>query len=133
MLGIKSEITDEDYRKALYVLEENKRVKLFAKAVEEDNLTTLGQLLYQSHEGLSQDYKVSCAELDFLVEKAKSNSDVLGARMMGGGFGGCTINLVRKKGYKAFKRAISDAFQKQFKRECSIYRVKLSQGTHVVK
>ena len=131
--GIKTEIKEEDYQKARYVIEENMRVLLFSEAIRKDDIKTLGKLLYQSHEGLSNKYKVSCEELDFLVERAKENPNVLGARMMGGGFGGCTINLILKSDFKRFKRDISEKFQKAFGNECSVYKVKLSQGTHRVK
>lgn len=130
---IKSDVTKENYQKALYVIQENTRVKLFSEAIQIDDLDVLGKLLYQSHEGLSTKYKVSCAELDFLVEKAKKNPNILGARMMGGGFGGCTINLILKSDFKRFKKDISDKFQKEFGKGCSVYKVKLSKGTHRVK
>ncbi len=129
---IKSEITEEDYQKALYVINENIRVQRFAEAIEDEDLRTLGNLLYKSHEGLSTNYKVSCDELDFLVNQARTNPDILGARMMGGGFGGCTINLVHENVAQQFKTAISKAFKKQFDNNCSIYSVKLSQGTHII-
>lgn len=130
---IKNELSEEDYQKALYIIQENNRVRKFAEAIEKDDLETLGTLLYQSHEGLSNQYKVSCKELDFLVDRAQENPDVIGARMMGGGFGGCTINLVLKSGMEAFKKEVSISFKEAFGRSCSIYEVKLSQGTHVVK
>ena len=76
---IKEEITEEEFQKALYVIQENKRVKLFSEAIQENDINTLGKLLYQSHEGLSTKYKVSCEELDFLVDSAKENSNILGA------------------------------------------------------
>ncbi len=130
---IKAAITDEDYQKALYVIEENQRVKAFSKAIEEDDTETLGKLLYQSHEGLSKHYKVSCPELDFLVDIAKKNPNILGARMMGGGFGGCTINLVKKSKVAAFKEEVSDKFLLKFNNACSVYHIKLSAGTRVAK
>ncbi|MCK5814962.1 MAG: galactokinase [Flavobacteriaceae bacterium] len=129
---IKKDISEEDYQKSLYVIEENERVKLFSKAIQEDNIDALGELLYQSHQGLSTQYKVSCKELDFLVDRTKENPNILGARMMGGGFGGCTINLIEKSATTQFKRDISKEFEKEFGRACSIYKVKLSKGTHVV-
>ena len=130
---IKGDITDEDYQKALYVINENNRVKQFSEAIKKDDIRALGDLLYQSHEGLSTNYKVSCAELDFLVECSKENPHVLGSRMMGGGFGGCTINLVKKDEFKKFKKDVSKKFRKEFEKDCSVYSVKLSQGTQVVK
>ena len=130
---IKGDITKEDYQKALYVINENNRVKQFSEAIKTEDIDALGDLLYQSHKGLSKNYKVSCAELDFLVDSAKENPNVRGARMMGGGFGGCTINLVKKEAFKTFKKDVSKKFEKAFEKECSVYSVKLSQGTRVVK
>ncbi|MFK7834076.1 MAG: galactokinase [Winogradskyella sp.] len=130
---IKDKITEGDYYKALYVIQENERVKTFSRAIQEDDIKTLGKLFYQSHEGLSKKYKVSCKELDFLVESAKANPNVIGSRMMGGGFGGCTINIILKSDYKRFKKDISKKFQKEFGNACSVYKVKLSKGTHILK
>jgi len=130
---IKNDISEEDFQKALYIINENKRVKLFSEAIKKENLEVLGDLLYQSHEGLSTNYKVSCAELDFLVDKAKENPYVLGARMMGGGFGGCTLNLILKEEFKNFKKNVSEKFRAAFEKDCSIYSVKLSQGTQLIK
>jgi galactokinase len=128
---IKEDITDEDYKKALYVINENIRVQQFSEAIKLGDLQTLGELLYQSHEGLSKNYQVSCAELDFLVNITKENPNVLGARMMGGGFGGCTICLIKKSELKNFKKEISRKFRKTFRKKCSFSSVKLAQGTQV--
>lgn len=128
----RANISEADYQKAMYVIEENNRVRQFAAAIAKDDLLTLGDLLFQSHEGLSNQYKVSCRELDFLVERAKENPNVIGARMMGGGFGGCTINLVLKSAVEAFKNGVSERFKNEFGNECSFYEVKLSQGTHII-
>jgi galactokinase len=130
---IKNEISEEDYQKALYIIEENNRVEKFSKAIKKENLKTLGKLLYKSHKGLSTQYKVSCNELDFLVNQTKKNKNILGARMMGGGFGGCTINLIKKSEVAKFKEEVSKNFKKEFNKECSIYQVKLSEGTRIVK
>lgn len=131
--GVKSEITTEDYQKALYVINENNRVIQFSEAIKKDDINALGDLLYQSHIGLSTKYKVSCEELDFLVERAKENPNVLGSRMMGGGFGGCTINLVKKDEFKNFKKNTIKKFRERFEKDCSVYGVKLSRGTQIVK
>lgn len=125
-------VTPANYQKALYVIQENARTIKAAKAIEDNDLATLGSLIYQSHNGLSSQYKVSCEELDFLVEQAKKNKDVLGARMMGGGFGGCTINLVAKDEANAFAEVAAEAYQKKFNKNCSVYFIELSQGTHIV-
>ena len=126
-------IPDEDYKKALYVIQENKRVKETVKAITTKNLKMIGLLLYQSHEGLKNLYKVSCDELDFLVDQTKDNPYILGARMMGGGFGGCTINLIKKTAVKNFKKTTLEAYLKEFNKNCSFYSVKLSKGTSLIK
>ena len=129
---IKNQLSDSEYKKALYVLRENKRVHLFSEAILNKDYTSMGKLLYETHEGLSKNYKVSCDELDFLVEKTKSMDTVYGARMMGGGFGGCTINLVLESAVDTFKTEISKQFLEEFSTPCSIYDVTISQGTHLI-
>ena len=89
---VKNDISEDDYQKCLYIIEENERVQLFSKAIKEENTAALGAYLYESHKGLSKQYKVSCKELDFLVNSTKENPNILGARMMGGGFGGLALN-----------------------------------------
>lgn len=126
-------VTPSNYQRALYVIQENARTIKAAKAIEDNDLELLGSLIYQSHAGLSDQYKVSCDELDFLVTQAKKNKHVLGARMMGGGFGGCTINLIAKKEAKAFAETASKAYKNKFDNDCSVYFIELFQGTHLVK
>ena len=130
---IADKVTPANYQKALFVIQENNRTIKAAKAIEDNDLELLGALIYQSHEGLSNQYKVSCDELDFLVAQAKKNKHVLGARMMGGGFGGCTINLIDKSEAKAFAETASEAYKNEFNNECSVYFIELSEGTHIVK
>jgi galactokinase len=130
--GIKDKITPENYQKALFVIQENNRAVRASQAMKADDLETLGKLIYASHDGLQNQYKVSCEELDFLVEQARLNGHVLGARMMGGGFGGCTINLVAKNEAESFKASASKAYKEKFNKDCSIYAVELSNGTHVI-
>ncbi len=130
--SVKNKIHKENYEKALYVIKEIERTKQACLAIEDNDLGTLGNLLFKSHEGLSKRYKVSCNELDFLVEFAKANPYVLGARMMGGGFGGCTINLIAKDEVKNFTKKVSKAYLEVFGKSCSVYNIKLSQGTHLI-
>ena len=125
-------ITPENYQKALYVIQEIERTQKAAKAIEKNDLETLGALIYASHNGMQHQYKVSCEELDFLVAQAKKNKKVLGARMMGGGFGGCTINLIAKSEAKAFADSVSTSYKNKFNKECSVYFIELSDGTHIV-
>jgi galactokinase len=130
--GLKNKITPENYQKALFVIEENNRVIEASKAIEAGNLKALGKLIYASHKGLQHQYKVSCKELDFLVDQAKLNTHILGARMMGGGFGGCTINLIAKTETESFKSFISESYKNKFGKDCSIYSVELSDGTGII-
>lgn len=130
--GIKDRLTPTNYQKALYVIQENDRVIKASKAIETGNLKLLGQLLYASHKGLQTQYKVSCKELDFLVQQTKQNGHVLGARMMGGGFGGCTINIVDKNGKEGFMEKTAKSYKNSFGLDCSFYDVKLEDGTHLL-
>jgi galactokinase len=103
LFEIKNEISESDFQKALFVILENMRSQSFAEAIQKYDFETLDKLLYASHEGLSSQYHVSCEELDFLVNQANENPNVLAGRMMGGGFGGCTINLILKSNFEHFK------------------------------
>jgi galactokinase len=129
---IRDQVSISDFNKALYIIQENKRVKRFAKAIKKNRLKSLGKLLYKSHKGLTEKYKVSCRELDFLVAQTRNNKKIAGARMMGGGFGGCTINLIKKTEVAAFKITVSRNFKQEFQKECTIYQVKLSEGTRII-
>ncbi len=131
--AIIDKVTPENYQKALYIIQEIDRVQKAAKAIEDNDLETLGALIYASHNGLQNQYKVSCDELDFLVAQAKKNKYVLGSRMMGGGFGGCTINLIARSAVKAFAESASTAYKNKFDKDCSVYFIELSEGTHIVK
>ena len=128
----KNEITASDYRKVSYVVEEIDRVHQFKEAIATSDLTKIGALIYASHKGLSQKYQVSCEELDFLVDTTRSNQNILGGRMMGGGFGGCTINLIHKSEIESFSNSISRLYREKFTKDCSIYHVKLSEGTRLI-
>jgi len=130
--SIRGKVTEDNYQKALYIIQENIRVVKASKAIEQNDLKALGKLLYESHSGLQYQYKISCDELDFLVDQTKLNGYVLGARMMGGGFGGCTINLIAKSETESFKVNISEAYRNKFNKDCSIYSVELSNGTGII-
>ena len=132
LLTLKNKISDEDYQKVLYVIQEIDRTQKAAEALKNGDILKLGQLIYQSHDGLQHQYKVSCDELDFLVDKAKESNVIIGSRMMGGGFGGCTINLIEKNQINNFTSEVTKAYKNKFNNECSIYQVKLSNGTHLV-
>lgn len=120
------------YDRCSYVIQENKRVLDASKDLDNRDLVSFGKKMYQTHDGLSGLYEVSCEELDFLVEQAKEMPGVIGSRMMGGGFGGCTINLVSKKASEEFVKKITEAYHQQYKVEMNIYDVSLTDGTNLV-
>jgi galactokinase len=120
------------YQRCWFVIEEIERVKGTCEDLKNKNLVAFGQKMYATHEGLQHEYEVSCPELDFLVEQTRANPHVLGARMMGGGFGGCTINLVKADKATAFVEELRGAYQQFFGREMLYYVVKPSNGTEVV-
>ncbi len=129
---IKEQLAYGDYQKVLFIIQENERVIKASQAIKEKNYSLLGELLYASHDGLQNQYNVSCKELDFLVELAKKNQNILGARMMGGGFGGCTINLVRKHKAHDFINEVTKQYYLKFKINPDIYYVKLSDGVRIL-
>jgi len=132
ILGIRSNISEEDFQKVMYVVQENVRVIKASAALKNKDLSTLGKLLFETHKGLKDQYKVSCEELDFLVDRALENPGVIGSRMMGGGFGGCTINLVHKDSKEDYKKDTASEYEMKFGIKCSFYDVNLEDGTHLV-
>ena len=125
--GVRKEISDEDYRRAKFVLGECDRVLAVSSALERGDYETVGKQMYLTHEGLSKDYEVSCEEIDFLVEEAV-RCGVTGARIMGGGFGGCTINLVREEVYDRFVKEVQERYKERFGRECKVIPVVIGDG-----
>jgi galactokinase len=121
-------ITDEDLRRVAYVLAENERVLKTVQALADNDFRQVGELLYQSHAGLSNEYEVSCPELDLLVDLARKESAILGARMMGGGFGGCTINLVKTTEAESVVSKIMIEYQKQTQIQAESYAVAIEDG-----
>lgn len=121
------------YKRCKYVVEEIERVSIACKALEKDDLVSFGQKMYETHEGLSKEYEVSCPELDFLVEQTFELESVIGARMMGGGFGGCTINLVQKDAVEAFILAMELAYKQAFNTEMQSYKVNITNGVEEIK
>jgi len=115
-----------------FVVAEIHRLQDACKDLEAGNMKAFGKKMYETHEGLSKLYEVSCAELDFLADFAKTDASVLGARMMGGGFGGCTINLVEENAVEAFVLAAGNAFQAAFGTEMKPYIVSIGNGTSLL-
>ncbi len=115
-------------QRACFVLEENQRVRAFVRALAEHDLDTCGQLLYASHKGLAEDYEVSCDELNFLVQLLRGRAGVLGSRMMGGGFGGCTINLIHNREIRAIKKEVTEQYKEAFDIDPLFYEVNIAEG-----
>ena len=120
------------YDRCTFIVNENQRLLAGCDALRHADLPGFGEMMYASHKGLSKRYGVSCKELDFLVDKAKTIPGVAGARMMGGGFGGCTINIVQAKAIESFTRMIKDAYEKQFAINPEIYVMQLEDGAKKV-
>ena len=118
-------------RRATFILNENDRVRKFSDSMKKEDVQELGNLLYQSHHGLQHLYEVSCTELDLLVDLTKDLDDVLGARMMGGGFGGCTINLMKSDKANEIPSSLMKVYQKRTGIEAESYFVKISEGASV--
>lgn len=129
---VKVELPSAVYDRCSYVLEENERLLMGCRLLESGDVVGFGKLMYGSHDGLSKKYEVSCAELDFLVEFTRGRDEVVGARMMGGGFGGCTINLVKKDGKTQLINDIRAAFRERFRRFPEVYEVNITDGTSLL-
>ncbi len=124
---VAGEISAEDRMRAEYVIEEIQRVLDVCQALQDGDYETVGLKMYETHEGMSKLYEVSCEELDFLNECAH-NHEVTGSRIMGGGFGGCTINLVKEERYESFVHETVASFREAFKRSPKVYDVVISDG-----
>ncbi|MEL6394284.1 MAG: galactokinase, partial [Bacteroidota bacterium] len=111
---------------------ENDRVQQICEALENNELSKVGQLMYETHDGLSKEYEVSCEELDLLVNLAKQEPAVLGARMMGGGFGGCTLNLIKSSDVKQVTDRITTAYYRKQNKIAEVYNVSLTDGTRMI-
>ncbi|MEH0153135.1 galactokinase [Limibacter armeniacum] len=116
------------YDRCSYVVEENERLEEACHCLENQDLEGLGKQMYGSHKGLSEKYEVSCKELDFLVEQTLDKDYVLGARMMGGGFGGCTINLVKEEKVEAFIAEVGPAYKAAMGKDMTAYTVVIGDG-----
>ena len=126
--AVKDRISEEDYKRARYVIGEEQRVLDVCEALRGGDYETVGRRMYETHWGMSKDYEVSCEELDFLVELAEE-CGVSGSRIMGGGFGGCTINLVKEQAYDRFIATAKERFATKYGHEPKIYDVVISDGS----
>lgn len=129
--SIRTDITAEDYFRAKFVIEEKDRVLAVCEALISGDYETVGKKMYETHQGLSDDYEVSCEELDFLNDIARE-CGVTGSRIMGGGFGGCTINLVKKDLREKFIETAKTKFNEKYGHEPKVYPVIISDGARKV-
>jgi galactokinase len=133
IIELKDTLDETVFKRCHFVVNEIQRVKEAAEALNHSDFKKLGELMSKTHEGLSKDYEVSCEEIDFLVDAVQHEKTVLGARMMGGGFGGCSINLIEKGAEAKLIEKIAEHYQKAFGIELKAYKVKISKGTSLYK
>jgi galactokinase len=120
------------YQRCEYVVQESQRVLAACEALQRNDFRSFGEKMYQSHHGLSSGYQVSSPDLDFLVETASSINGVLGARMMGAGFGGCTINLVEQARVQEFVETVQDRYRQRSGRPNNVYVTRIESGTGLI-
>ena len=129
----KNKLSNKVFKRALFVIQENKRTINSSKKINESKIKDFGKLMYESHFGLKNLYEVSCKELDFLVDFTKDFEEVVGSRMMGGGFGGCTINLIKTNFVNDFIKLISKAYLNKFNLRLEAIPVKIEEGITIKK
>ena len=120
------------YKRCTYVVEEINRVQAAVKDLEQNDIISFGQKMFETHKGLSSLYEVSCPELDFLVEAVSDNENVMGARMMGGGFGGCTINIIKKTAVEKIVKLLQNKYEAVMQKQLGVYITSIEQGTRLV-
>lgn len=130
--ALKNNFDETHFNRCKYVIEENTRTLKAKESLQQNNLTRLGALMYQSHKGLQNLYEVSCPELDFLVDAAKTEKAIIGSRMMGGGFGGSTISIISKQAIGKFVETVSKAYKTKFGIDLTPYIVSIENGASVI-
>lgn len=121
------------YKRCRFIVEEIQRLLQACEDLKKDDISALGKKMFETHDGLSKDYEVSCKELDFLVDAVRNNKDVFGARMMGGGFGGCTINLVKEDAVESLINNVKIIYEEKMSLPLTAYVVSIEDGTSVLK
>ncbi|MBU3027250.1 galactokinase [Zobellia galactanivorans] len=132
LLSSKEGMSETVYKRCSFIVKENDRVLAMVDALKKNNLDEVGQILYRAHEGISKAYEVSCPESDFLVDFSKDNPKVLGARQTGGGFGGCTLNIVHGDAVDDFVTQAAKAYKEKFDIDLEAFEVQPSGGTHII-
>ncbi len=129
---VKDKMPEVVYKRCTYVVGEILRTLNAAELLQKNDIPGFGKLMFETHAGLRDLYEVSCNELDFLVSMASENKNVIGSRLMGGGFGGCTINMVKKQGVAEFVSNTIESYQKKFHIDAVHYEVSLENGTNKI-
>jgi len=132
LLNVKEEMSPKLFARSKFIIEENARVASFVHALQTQDIGQLGALLYDSHHGLQHQYQVSCEELDLLVDLTREVTAVAGSRMMGGGFGGCTLNLIKSSEADRTVREITTTYKEITSINPAVYKVKISNGVEVL-
>jgi galactokinase len=127
---LKDKMDEKIYDRSLYVTQEIQRTQKAGEYLQSNQLEEFGKLMFETHKGLSELYEVSCPELDFLVNRAKEAPSIIGSRVMGGGFGGCTINLIRKQDWPVVAEQITKDYKQEFEIDAEVYEVATSDGTY---
>ena len=133
VISLQKQLGETIFKRCHFVVKEIQRVLDAVNALEQSNFAGLGKLMSETHHGLSKEYEVSCDEIDFLVDAVSNEKTVLGSRMMGGGFGGCSINLVEKGSENELIERISEQYRTAFGIELKAYKIKISNGTTLYK
>jgi len=129
--SVKEDITPMIYRRCRHVITEQERVKEAVIQLARQDIPALGKLLYEAHDSLSKDYEVCCVETDFLVEQAKRNPEVLGARQMGGGFGGCVLHLIKAAAIQEYVMELNQVYEATFGKATTPYEIEIGDGASV--
>ncbi len=133
LIDFKSKLDPVVYKRCKYAVEENQRLLNACDKLNQKDLFAFGNYMYETHQGLSRDYEVSCKELDYLVELTVGNPQIFGSRMMGGGFGGCTINLIENDAIDEVGKKITIQYKKKFNLDAKVYITKINSGTSIIK
>jgi len=129
---IANELSDIIYQRCRYIIEENQRVIAFSEALSVFNLLKAGEILKEAQQGMKNNYEITCPEIDFMADFANSRKDVAGARMMGGGFGGCTLNLIRKGSEASFAVELNKAYKEKFQKEITPIAIQIAEGVSLI-
>ena len=127
-----SQQTADIYHRCKFVVEENNRLIAACEDLKQNQIADFGQKMYETHVGLSELYEVSCPELDFIVSCARNEPSILGARMMGGGFGGCVITLVEEADLDNVVKRIKDAYWNKMNIGMNVYITQIEDGTNII-